>query len=180
MQAAAGISSSVCTSAMQKSTTQCVRSPFTGHSLAAPAPVSAVAARTSATATGCFTAGHSDADASAPHGLQRFPRLLPWVAPITIRAVAYSFYIYYRVDPARAGACEPRVRELMALVQKITGVKGRLLTKRGEANLWMEVYEGVSDDSRFEWELADAAGKLRIQDYLLPGTTRHVECFRDV
>ena len=93
--------------------------------------------------------------------------------------MAYSFYIYYRVDPGKAGACEPRVRELLKLVQKVTGVKGRLLVKQGEANLWMEVYENVSDDSKFEWELAEAAGQLKIQDFLQPGGGRHVECFRD-
>jgi hypothetical protein len=94
--------------------------------------------------------------------------------------MAYSFYIYYRVDPAKAGACEPRIREMMALLTKVTGIHGRLMAKRGEANLWMEVYENVADESKFELELAEAAGKLRIQEYLQPGSGRHVECFRDV
>jgi len=94
--------------------------------------------------------------------------------------MAYSFYVYYRVDPAKAGACEPRVRELLVLMRKVTGVQGRMMVKEGEANLWMEVYEQVADESKFEWELADAAGKLKIQEYLQPGTGRHVECFRDV
>lgn len=94
--------------------------------------------------------------------------------------MAHSFYVYYRVNPDKAGACEPRVRELLTLVRKVTGVDGHLMVKRGEANLWMEVYDNVADDSRFEWELAEAAGKLRIQDYLQPGSGRHVECFRDV
>jgi hypothetical protein len=84
------------------------------------------------------------------------------------------------VDPGKAGACEPRVRELIKLVKKVTGVEGRLMVKRGEANLWMEVYENVPDESRFEWELAEAAGKLKVQDFLQQGSTRHVECFRDV
>jgi len=94
--------------------------------------------------------------------------------------MTYSFYVYYRVDPAKAGACEPRVRELLVLMRKVTGVQGRMMVKEGEANLWMEVYEKVADESKFEWELADAAGKLKIQEYLQPGTGRHVECFRDV
>jgi hypothetical protein len=94
--------------------------------------------------------------------------------------MAYSFYIYYRVDPVKAGACEPRVRELMNLMKKVTGVAGRLMVKQGEANLWMEVYENVPDDSKFEWEVAEAAGKLKIQECLQAGTTRRVECFRDV
>ena len=93
--------------------------------------------------------------------------------------MAYSFYIYYRVDPSKAGACEPRVRELLNVVKKITGVAGRLMVKQGEANLWMEVYENVADDSKFEWELAEAASRLKIDQFLQPGSTRRVECFRD-
>jgi hypothetical protein len=38
----------------------------------------------------------------------------------------------------------------------------------------------VADESKFEWELADAAGKLKIQEFLQPGSQRHMECFRDV
>ena len=91
--------------------------------------------------------------------------------------MAYSFYIYYRVDPARASACEPRIRELFAAVRKATGVEGRLMRKRGESNLWMEIYLNVTDDASFEWELAEAAGRLNVQEFLLPGTPRHVECF---
>lgn len=91
--------------------------------------------------------------------------------------MAYSFYIYYRVDPARASVCEPRIRELFAAVRKATGIEGRLMRKRGESNLWMEIYLNVTDDASFEWELAEAAGRLNVQEFLLPGTPRHVECF---
>jgi hypothetical protein len=91
--------------------------------------------------------------------------------------MAFSFYIYYRVDPAKATECEPRVRELFAAVQQATGISGQLLRKRGESNLWMEVYLGVQDDAKFEWELADAASRLKFQELLHDGTTRHVECF---
>ena len=45
--------------------------------------------------------------------------------------MAWSYYVYYRVDPAQAGACEPRVRELLALLRKVTGVNGRLMVKQG-------------------------------------------------
>ena len=38
------------------------------------------------------------------------------------------------------------------------GVRGRLLTKRGEPNLWMEVYEGVQDGGLFESALAGRSG----------------------
>jgi len=91
--------------------------------------------------------------------------------------MTYSYYIYYRVDPARAAECEPRIRQLLAAVREATGVEGRLMRKRGESNLWMEIYLHVDDDSKFEWELAEAVGRLKVQDFLMPGTPRHVECF---
>lgn len=91
--------------------------------------------------------------------------------------MAYSFYIYYRVDPNKTDACEPLIGELFAAVRGATGIRGRLLRKRGEPNLWMEVYEGIPDDAKFEWELAEIAGRLKFQDFLQGGTTRHVECF---
>ena len=91
--------------------------------------------------------------------------------------MAFSYYIYYRVQPEKAGGCELVVRQVIAAIHKATGVSGRLLTKRGEANLWMEIYENVADDAKFEWELADAAGSLKVQEFLLPGSGRHLECF---
>lgn len=91
--------------------------------------------------------------------------------------MSYSFYIYYRVDPAKTAACEPRIRELLAAVRESTGISGQLMKKRGESNLWMEIYLNVTDDAKFEWELAEAAGRLNIAEFLLPGAPRHVECF---
>lgn len=91
----------------------------------------------------------------------------------------FSFYVYYRVDPAQADACGSRVRKLLAAVHAATGIQGRLLTKRGEPHLWMEIYDGVADEAKFEWDLAEAAGKLGIQAFLQPGGGRHVECFQD-
>jgi hypothetical protein len=91
--------------------------------------------------------------------------------------VAFNFYIYYRVDPEKARTCELLIRELLAAVRAATGIQGRLLRKHGEPNLWMEVYEGVPDEAKFEWELAELAGRLRIKDFLQEGTTRHHECF---
>lgn len=91
--------------------------------------------------------------------------------------MAFSYYIYYRIDPAKAAACEPRVSELFESIRKATGVSGRLMRKRGESNLWMEIYLNVIDDAQFEWELAEAVGRLNVQEFLLPGTPRHLECF---
>jgi hypothetical protein len=91
--------------------------------------------------------------------------------------MAYSYYIYYRIEPDRATECARRVKELLAAVRKATGIEGRLMRKRGESNLWMEIYLNVTDDAKFEWELADAVARLDLQEFLLPGTPRHLECF---
>jgi len=64
-------------------------------------------------------------------------------------------------------------------VKQATGIAGRLLKKRGEPLLWMEIYENVNDEAKFEWELADIADRLKVKDDLVPDTTRHVECFSD-
>ncbi|UCF76717.1 MAG: DUF4936 family protein, partial [Betaproteobacteria bacterium] len=63
-------------------------------------------------------------------------------------------------------------------VLKTTGVRGRLMKKRNEPNLWMEVYENVANEAKFEWELAEAVEHLKVQELLLPGTPRHIECFQ--
>jgi hypothetical protein len=93
--------------------------------------------------------------------------------------MAYSYYIYYRVEPEKAGACELKIKELFAAVKQATGVAGRLLKKRGEPLLWMEIYKNVSDEAKFEWEIADIADRLKIKEDLATDTTRHVECFSD-
>ncbi len=91
--------------------------------------------------------------------------------------MSYSYYIYYRVDPAQAAAAESRIRQLLAAVEEATGIAGRLMTKRGEPNLWMEVYEGVADEAKFEWELATAVNQCEATAFLQAGGGRHVECF---
>jgi hypothetical protein len=91
--------------------------------------------------------------------------------------MAYHYYVYYRVNPEKATACEPRIRDLLAAVEKVTGVAGRLLKKRGEPQLWMEVYENVSDQAHFEWEICDIADKFKVKEFLEHDTTRHCECF---
>lgn len=91
--------------------------------------------------------------------------------------MSYAYYVYYRVDPEQARAAEPRIRELFAGVERVTGVPGRLMKKRDEPLLWMEVYENVADDAKFERELADAVAGHGIAGFLLAGSTRHAECF---
>ena len=93
--------------------------------------------------------------------------------------MAYSYYIYYRVAPDKAAACEPVVKELLAVVEEATGVSGRMLKKNSEPLLWMEVYENVAEAEaeKFEMELAGAAARLGVLDYLQSESARRTECF---
>ena len=91
--------------------------------------------------------------------------------------MSYSYYIYYRVDPAQMEAAESRIKHLLVAVEKATGSAGRRVTKRGEPNLWMEVYEGVADEAEFERELAAAVNRLKATEFLVSGSGRHIECF---
>ena len=91
--------------------------------------------------------------------------------------MAYSYYIYYRVESGETEACERRVLELFTDVKENTGTAGRLLKKRSDALLWMEVYENVRDDAKFELELEQAAQRLELEQFLQDGSSRRVECF---
>ncbi|MGE5524815.1 MAG: DUF4936 family protein [Rhodospirillaceae bacterium] len=93
--------------------------------------------------------------------------------------MAYSYYVYYRVDRDRSAAAEKAVLQLLDALKQATGIAGRLLKKRTEPLLWMEVYENVRDDAKFESELATAVTRLKLQDYLQGDATRRVECFEN-
>ncbi len=91
--------------------------------------------------------------------------------------MAYSYYVYYRVDPKHAEACERAVLSLLDAMKNATGVAGRLLRKRAEPLLWMEVYENVRDDTAFESHLAAAVAQVKAGSFLQAGTARRIECF---
>jgi len=88
-----------------------------------------------------------------------------------------AFYIYYRVDPKQSDEMRRRLAGLFGDLRARCGVTGRLMTKRGEPLLWMEVYEGIGDADRFEAELAAAVAKHALEACLLQGSARKLECF---
>ena len=88
-----------------------------------------------------------------------------------------SYFIYYRVTPGRESRAREQVYRLQAKLAATIGVQGRLMTKRGEPSLWMEVYEEVSDAAQFEHALDQAVQDLAMVELLVPGSLRHVECF---
>ena len=86
-------------------------------------------------------------------------------------------YVYYRVDPARAGAARETLAAVLASIEERAGVTGRLLQRQDEPMLWMEVYESVHDPARFEVMLADLLDTHRFSQFLAPGSTRKIERF---
>ncbi len=93
--------------------------------------------------------------------------------------MSWSYYIYYRVDVAQEAAATAAARKIMDTVHRGTGITGRLLKKRNEALLWMEIYEGISDEAKFEWALAEAVAGSGIAAALQAGSVRHTECFTE-
>lgn len=93
--------------------------------------------------------------------------------------MAWHYYIYYRVDATQTGRCAVAAQMLLERMHDKTGIQGRLLRKRNEPQLWMEIYEGVADGDSFEWELAEAVSASGLQQYLQIGSTRHTECFSE-
>ena len=90
---------------------------------------------------------------------------------------AVSYFIYYRVAPGRESAAREHVEQLQTRLQRSTGVRGRLMTKRGEPTLWMEVYEAVRDASSFERALELALSEIEFGSVLAEGSQRRLECF---
>jgi len=87
-----------------------------------------------------------------------------------------SYYVYYRVAPGSTAAARDAITQLLSRVSEETGIRGKLLTKRQEPHLWMEVYLDVQDGSAFEHALETHASTLRLEQYLAGGQ-RFVECF---
>ena len=88
-----------------------------------------------------------------------------------------SYFIYYRVARGREPLAREQTHRLQAELAASIGARCRLMTKRGEPDLWMEVYEAVPDPAAFERALENAVRELQLEQLLAPGSRRHVECF---
>jgi len=91
--------------------------------------------------------------------------------------LALCYYVYYRVT--QAPQAETAVRGMQSELLVRSGVRGRLLSKRDEPGLWMEVYEGVNDAPEFEAELDRLIAAMKLECFLAPGSRRHTECFEE-
>ena len=89
------------------------------------------------------------------------------------------YYIYYRVQPEHIAQAEAAVRQIQGEIARRFGISGNLLKKRGEPNLWMEIYSGLAPGAGFETALKQAEDKAGIAALLRDNGARHVECFQD-
>jgi hypothetical protein len=90
-----------------------------------------------------------------------------------------QLFVYYRI---RADATTEAARRVAALFDALAAEGlplGRLLRRRDEALLWMEVYEPVLDCGWAAERIEALAGHFRFAEVLMPGGIRKVECFED-
>jgi quinol monooxygenase YgiN len=74
-----------------------------------------------------------------------------------------TYYVYYRVDPPRLEALRPAVQALFAAIERETGVRGAWMRRRDDAGTYMEVYENVRDEHRFEAVLERESAALGLE-----------------
>lgn len=95
-----------------------------------------------------------------------------------------AWYVYYKVRPECEAQARALADALLVEVRRRTGVAGRLLRRRDDPSTWMEVYDNVPEDARFEAELQAALQSVMggtdvaFAAVLKEGSTRRMEVFR--
>jgi hypothetical protein len=74
-----------------------------------------------------------------------------------------NYYVYYRVDLARLEFFRSSVEFLFKKIESATGVRGRWMHRRDDPSTYMEVYEGVQDETAFEALLARESAPLGLE-----------------
>ena len=92
-------------------------------------------------------------------------------------AAPVCYYIYYRVAAEQAPAARRAIGGVLSSVEQRTGVMGRLLRRRDEPLMWMEVYDDVGDPRTFEETLASVLADHDFSSFLAPGSDRRIERF---
>ena len=80
-----------------------------------------------------------------------------------------NYYVYYKVSAAQLDQVRPRVEDLFRRAKLDFGVTGRWMRRRDDPSTYMEVYEGVKDETGFEALLEREGAKF--------GLARKVERF---
>ncbi len=73
-----------------------------------------------------------------------------------------NYYVYYKLPPERVNEARSQVEALFSLIEKETGIRGRWMRRRDDPSTYMEVYEGVQDESALEALLEREDAKLGV------------------
>lgn len=90
-----------------------------------------------------------------------------------------DYYIYYKVLPAMEADFIPVAVAMQSDIFRLTGIRGRLTRKSGDASTWLEIYGGVHQRLLFEAALADCVARFGMERFLVEGSARHNEVFHD-
>jgi len=85
-----------------------------------------------------------------------------------------SFFVWYRLNQDDRDT-ETAIRSMMARLACRSGICGRLLKRRDEPGLWMEIYADVADPDRFEHLLRQAVDEFDVEIFI--DDARRTECF---
>lgn len=85
-----------------------------------------------------------------------------------------NYFVWYRVQHDDLDT-ETAIRSMMSRLACRSGVGGRLLKKREEAGLWMEIYLDVADAVSFERLLQQAVDEYDVEMFI--DGKRCTECF---
>ena len=89
-----------------------------------------------------------------------------------------NYYVYYRIPAGNAERARAAVASLQRELAGATGIGARLLRRRDDETTWMEVYEGVEDEPRFEATLAELVQRHGVNALIAPDSSRKQEVFR--
>ena len=88
-----------------------------------------------------------------------------------------TLYVYYRIDSAHREALRAAVARLFEVIRRESGVEGRWMQRRDDAQTCMEVYAPVAAVADFTALLEAQVSRLGIDRFLAPGATRRTEVF---
>jgi hypothetical protein len=74
-----------------------------------------------------------------------------------------NYYVYYKIEAARAAELKPKIEQMFSRIEQKTGVRGRWMRRRDDPSTYMEVYEGVRDEAAFESALKSESAVLGLQ-----------------
>jgi hypothetical protein len=84
-------------------------------------------------------------------------------------------YIYYRIDPAQTETAARAVDALLAMLAPQCSTPPHRLTRCDDPELWMEVYEGISDFASFARQIEEVTRALGCHGFI--EGERHLESF---